>query len=186
MFILLPFKIPEEANYLLIVNGESSTCLVLGMSDSEGWVRGTLTIKLDSKGCTFVCLCELRREGYDVVWYEGVQEDVCFEAIKSPNPELFVIMATGLPLIKSKGGQHSLTGKEVPKYNPLSLKDWCSVVLLINGMDRVAMLNEVPTLAHLLPNVITRQVNMFHPELDFMPTCHFSFHDWAYFMAIIQ
>jgi hypothetical protein len=47
-----------------------------------------LIIKLNSNGLD---IFKLRGEGYDVVWYEGIQEYVSYGVIGSPHSELFIM-----------------------------------------------------------------------------------------------
>ncbi len=69
--------IPEEIEGLLIISFGEDRTFELDLLSPDGVLRDDITIHLNPNGGTYICLCTLRREGYEVRWRTRTQESIC-------------------------------------------------------------------------------------------------------------
>jgi hypothetical protein len=137
-----PVIIPEEIEGLLIISFGEDRTFVLDLLSPDGVLSDDVTIHLNPNGGTYICLCTLRRECYDVRWSTRTQGLITYCNIPSRFQDLYIIAPTGrvdIPIsvyeeVWSLGlavAQPILPGPA--DVQPLFLRNWSAVTLLSMG-----------------------------------------------------
>jgi hypothetical protein len=185
-----PFVIPEEIEGILILSFGEARTFVLDLLSPDGVLRDDVTIHLNPNGGTYICLCTLRRECYDVRWSRKTQGFITYCNIPSRFQDLYIIAPTGRMDIPISPFQEvwSLGPTKVRPIvlgpagvQPLFLRNWSAATLLSMGIDDVAMASMFPVFSRNTLKVETVRTEVV--ILEHLFTCEFAYHDWAEFLS---
>ena len=185
-----PVIIPEEIEGLLIISFGEDRIFKLDLLSPDGVFRDDIIIHLNPNGGTYICLCTLRRECYDVRWRTRTQDLITYCNVQSRFQDLYIIAPTGradIPIsvyeeIWSLG--LAVAHPRIPgpaDVQPLFLRNWSAVTLLSMGIDDVAMSTMFPVFSRNTIRVETVRTEVV--ILEHLFTCEFAYHDWANFLS---
>jgi len=178
--------IPEDIGHVLVICHESrwfNFCQI----DFRG-NRNDMSLRLYPGG-NFVCCCFLRDYEHSIGYWDEIdgQDSVQFTSVPTGMEDLYVIVQTCHPDIEEEmedeDDRDYVPPSVPPTQSPLTLREWSSAYLLLNGVDRVAMENVFPTYADGAMRVATRRLFMRNIEYEEVFVCPYDYHDWAHYLS---